>query len=50
MIFDFNPTIFGIYFCAPFEKGKVNVGVGTYYFEESLDEERPGTSEGGTKQ
>jgi hypothetical protein len=39
---DVNPSIKG--------KGRYQVGVGIYYFEESLDEERPGTSEGGEKQ
>jgi hypothetical protein len=39
---DVNPSVKG--------SGRYQVGVGIYYFEESLDEERPGTSEGGEKQ
>jgi hypothetical protein len=39
---DLNPSVKG--------SGRYQVGVGIYYFEESLDEERPGTSEGGEKQ
>jgi hypothetical protein len=30
--------------------GRYQVGVGIYYFEESLDEERPGTKDGGERQ
>ena len=39
---DVNPSVKG--------SGRYQVGVGIYYFEESLDEERPGTREGGEKQ